>query len=204
MCGGGLEYIIFEFPITEEEKIKITEDFKKSFRHSGFRNTENLHSENQQLLSNEATLPSKEEQQPEEKKAPSAVVVSFKSLDSLELNENLKQKISKAYSEREVDIAVARCIAWKGRSSDSAGIMTTIKKADSWVDNPSKQMKQENNIDYLGTLRHLDGETFDKTQIIVGNKYIQFIAGMKDICYSIDQEDFIHNVKKYLDYLFSL
>ncbi len=34
---GGLEYVFFEFPATEEEKQEQLEIFKKRFRHSGFR-----------------------------------------------------------------------------------------------------------------------------------------------------------------------
>lgn len=34
--GGGVEYIFFEFPYTDQERNECIEEFKKSFRHCGF------------------------------------------------------------------------------------------------------------------------------------------------------------------------
>ncbi len=51
--GGGVEYVFFEFKITAEEKMKFTEEFKKSFQHSGFWHSGNRDSRNRQLLNNE-------------------------------------------------------------------------------------------------------------------------------------------------------
>lgn len=34
--GGGVEYIFFEFPVTDKEKLKYQEEFKKCFRQSGY------------------------------------------------------------------------------------------------------------------------------------------------------------------------
>lgn len=64
MCGGGVEYIIFEFPISDEEveryqiesKNVIKRPHNDCDRNSGFGNSGNRDSENQQLLSND-TIP---------------------------------------------------------------------------------------------------------------------------------------------------
>lgn len=132
--------------------------------------------------------------------APEAVVV-FSSLSKLELEPKLLVKISREYSEAEVDIAVERCLRWKTRPSDDVGIMTTLSRADSWCDNPTPEEKQETNLDYLKSLNHLDGKKIGITTINVGNKYIEFVCGMKVTIFSIDQLDFKKNIVAYIEYL---
>lgn len=48
--NGGVEYIFFEFPATEEEKSAQLDIFKKSFRHCGFGNRRNGNCRNDELL----------------------------------------------------------------------------------------------------------------------------------------------------------
>ncbi len=119
----------------------------------------------------------------------------------MELEPKLIVKISREYSQAEVDIAVERCLRWKSRPSDDVGIMTTLSRADSWSDNPTPEEKQESNLDYLLSLRNLDGKTLAMTSITIGNKYIEFVSGMKVTTYSIDQPDFKMSVVDYLEYL---
>lgn len=47
---GGIEYVFFEFPATQEDKDKVLEEFKKSFRHCCFGNRRNGNSRNDELL----------------------------------------------------------------------------------------------------------------------------------------------------------
>ena len=62
---------------------------------------------------------------------PAAVVV-FPSLDKVELTQTLKRKISKEYSQVEVDLAVDRCLKWKSRKSDATAIMFVLKNSQEW------------------------------------------------------------------------
>ncbi len=81
MCGGGVEYIIFEFPISEEQfeayqnsKENIIKPSHNEYdRDSGFGNSGNGNSGNQQLLNNDSLASTEEQQQQEQ---PAAVVVS--------------------------------------------------------------------------------------------------------------------------------
>lgn len=62
------------------------------------------------------------------------VVVVPSALDKLELSDDLKSKLLKEFSIPEIDIAVQRCLNWKGRESDSAAIVTALRNASSWQD----------------------------------------------------------------------
>lgn len=53
--GGGVEYIIFEFPATEEEKQAEIEEFKKSFRHCYSGDCRSGDCRNSNLLNKEST-----------------------------------------------------------------------------------------------------------------------------------------------------
>lgn len=79
------------------------------------------------------SVPTKEREQKETTTAPSEVVV-YKSLDSLNIPLSLKIRLSKDHSELEVDRAVRRTLAWKGRKSDQAAVITAIRNSDSWED----------------------------------------------------------------------
>ena len=119
----------------------------------------------------------------------------------MELDPQLLVKISKEYSEAEVDIAVERCLRWKSRPSDDVGIMTTLSRADEWSDNPTVEEKEESNLAYLKSLNHLDGKKMGMTNIVVSNKYIEFLCGMKVTIFSVDQPEFKKNIVAYLEYL---
>jgi hypothetical protein len=132
--------------------------------------------------------------------APEAVVV-FSSLTKLEIPSTLAVKILNEYSVAEIDVAVERCLRWKTRPSDEVGIMTTLKRADEWSDNPTVEEKEESNLAYLKSLNHLDGKKMGMTNIVVGNKYIEFLCGMKVTIFSVDQPEFKKNIVAYLEYL---
>ncbi len=51
--NGGFEYVFFEFPATQQDKDKVLEEFKKSFRHCGFSNIGNRIRRNSTLLRKE-------------------------------------------------------------------------------------------------------------------------------------------------------
>lgn len=137
------------------------------------------------------------EQQPQ---APSAVVVNL-NLDLLDIESSLKFKISSEYSSDQIDIAVQRCLRWKSRNSDQQGIMTALNKASTWIDNPSKEEVVKSNEEFLKKYAKMDGMRMGNTIINVGNKYIEFVAGMKIDTFTIDEEDFKIKVKEYFEYL---
>lgn len=81
--GGGVEYIFFEFPATQEEKENHIQEFKKSFRHCGFGDCRNGDCRNDELLINnpKQTKASKEKEEPDF--APQASHLSFLLLDAI-------------------------------------------------------------------------------------------------------------------------
>lgn len=70
--NGGVEYVFFEFPVTEEDKQKILDEFKKSFRHCCFSNCRDSNRRNDQLLKKEEEVnkEKRERDQKEEGAAP--------------------------------------------------------------------------------------------------------------------------------------
>ncbi len=135
------------------------------------------------------------------KQEPEEVVVSSDELEKLDIEIKLKVKITQENSPAEIKLAVQRCLNWKSRPSDSVGIMTALKKADSWIDNDTPEKIEDKNVSYLKSLQHLDGKKIGATDIVVGNTYIQFNAGMKCINFPIDDKEFKKNVLEYLEYL---
>ena len=72
---------------------------------------------------------------------PSVVVVSF--LESLNLPNELKQKVSRQHSAEDIEIAVKRVLAWEGRSCDSKALMCVLKNKLTWTDSVGKKGKEE-------------------------------------------------------------
>lgn len=64
---GGVEYIFFEFPATDEEIKHHQEEFKKSFRLCGFGNRRNGNLQNDELLKKESLNPIKSLEKEEER-----------------------------------------------------------------------------------------------------------------------------------------
>jgi hypothetical protein len=133
-------------------------------------------------------------------KSASPVVVS-PFLNRLDISENLKIKITKEYSTPEIEIAVTRCLRWKNRESDEAGIMICLTRADSWNDTPTLAEKQSSNIDFLNSLKYLDSKVIGRTTIVIGNKYIEFVAGMKSIVYDISDTELKRKVSDHIQQL---
>ena len=129
-----------------------------------------------------------------------APVVVF-SLNQLEIQDSLRNKISQEYSPTEIDIAVERCLNWKGRPSDEVGIMTTLTRAKSWMDNPTVEDIVDKNSKYLKSLINLDGTSIANTRISIGNKYIEFVSGMKVTVFNAEDKEFKKAVVDYIEYL---
>jgi hypothetical protein len=132
---------------------------------------------------------------------PDPLVVIFSSLENLDIEDNLKKKISNEHSQQEVDLAVKRCLNWKTRPNDEAGVLTALKRADSWTDVKTPEEKSDTNLEYLKTLAHLDGSKIGIMQITIGNKYIEFISGPKIVHFNIDDDGFKKSVIDYFEYL---
>ena len=128
-------------------------------------------------------------------------IVVPSSLDKIEIDYSLKFKISNEYTPEEIEKAVERCLLWKGRPSDDVGVMTALRKADTWIDNLTKDQKTEIEQDFLKSLKHLDTQRIANTNITVGTTYIEFTSGMKVVVYNIGDPEFKKNVKDYLVYL---
>lgn len=148
-----------------------------------FQDPVNQGPENETLLGSSIDIPCIEsnttpDPEPSEKKKPGAVVV-FSSLEDLGISDSLKIKISKKHTESEVNDAVKRCLAWKGRPNDEVGIMTCLAKAAEWNDTVDKKTIVENNERYLKTLKKYDGVTMAFTLITIGTSYIEFACGRR-------------------------
>lgn len=138
---------------------------------------------NETLLGSSIDIPCIEntttpEPEPPKKKEPGTVVV-FSCLGDLEIPESLKVKISKEHQESEVNVAVKRCLAWKGRPNDKTGLLTCLANSATWTDQVDKKQIVESNERYLKTLRKYDGVTMAFTTITVGVSYIEFACGRR-------------------------
>lgn len=80
---GGVEYVFFEFPATEEDKAQVLEEFKKRFRHCGFGNCRNGDCRNSKLLIKKET--EKEKDKEENTSYFPAHEISFSSSSSQEV-----------------------------------------------------------------------------------------------------------------------
>jgi hypothetical protein len=129
------------------------------------------------------------------------VVVSSDELEKLDIETKLKAKIIQENSPDEIKTAVDRCLKWKSRPSDSVGIMTALKKADSWIDNETPEKIEDKNTAYLKSLLTLDGQKIGVTSIVVCSTYIEFNSGMKTVIFSIDDKEFKKNVIEYIESL---
>lgn len=104
--GKGYEYIFFEFPVSEEEKQKYTEEFKKSFRNCGFGNLRDGDIRNSNLLNTDITPNGvKEELKTEETKGR----VAPTSADADSLTDFFLKKIQ----ERKPDFKPKNLHKWK-------------------------------------------------------------------------------------------
>ncbi len=135
------------------------------------------------------------------KQCDSAKPVVVSSFYELEIQEKLRNKILLKYSVEEIELAVKRCLNWKSRPNDEVGIMTALTKSDSWSDNSSPEEVLEKNAKYLNSLKHLDGTYIANTRITVGNKYIEFVSGMKVKVFEIEQNEFKKLVANYIEHL---
>ncbi len=135
------------------------------------------------------------------KQESETVVVSSDELEKIDIELKLKIKIMENHSPEEIRIAVDRCLKWKSRPSDAVGIMTALKKSESWIDNETPEKIEEKNGSYLKSLRNLDGKKLALNTVVIGNNYIEFVCGSKCTVFSTDNKEFKKLVVDYLEYL---
>ncbi len=128
----------------------------------------------------------------------SPVVVFPDFLLQLDIPDSLRQKLINENPLETIAIAAKRCLAWKDRESDTAGILTTLQRASSWKDSVSKADLSKSNTEYLKTLQHLDYRKVGDVQILVGIGYIEFTVAMHTARYETSQPNFTDEVKKKL------
>jgi hypothetical protein len=83
--------------------------------------------------------PSQEEPLEEELLSDAVVVPHLKTFEKLSLSESCRKKIISEYSAEDIELASQRCLDWKGRSNDEAGIFTALKNKNSWNDVKSEE-----------------------------------------------------------------
>jgi len=123
----------------------------------------------------------KKKQQPEKipvpKKEPPSSVVVVPSLEKLKLTQSVKKKISKTYSVPEIDIAVEKTLRFKGRLSDAATLIDSLKDPDKYEMNKTKESIKQINLEFLERNKHLDMKkigdhsiSIDKTGVLFYQK----------------------------------
>ncbi len=122
-------------------------------------------------------------------------------LDQLDLEPKLKTKICEENSLEQIQLAVDRCLKWKGRPSDAVGVMSALKRADTWEDSESPEKIIDNNIKYLSSLKNLDGVKIAHNAICICSKYIEFSQGSKCTMFSVDDKDFIKLTGEFIEKL---
>jgi len=195
---GGSEYVFFEFVATEEDKNKILEEFKKSYRNCCFSNSRKSDCQNDELLIHNPTdievkeklLTTKEEATPQE--------VVFPCLDQLKLSSSKKKQLSKKYSEEILIDAVKKALAWKGKRSHEAAIETILARIGDWNEAPDKEKIIENNQIYLKSLEARDGVMFGLWRCDILSNRIEFICGSNVKSFKISEPDFIEKVREFM------
>lgn len=180
-----------------KEEMKKDPELKERLPHRHFGDAVKGDSEKVPPSNMEASVRNMDKLQPI---APTGIVV-YEILEKLDIELPLRVKISSSHSEEDVILAVNRCLNWKGRNSDQQGIMTALARKETWFDVPTKQQQEESNAEFLKKLSSLDGKRIGNTNVVVGLKYIEFTAGMKQTTFSIDQEGFKKSVNEYIQYL---
>jgi len=141
---AGHTWYWFESPVSEEE-------FKKSFRNSGFPDLGNSgDSENpgdiRRPTPKKTNLPKKtttcENPEPKEVEVTekSRVVVSF--LDELSLSVTERSSLLKKLKPEQVELARKRLAMWPDRNSDGAALHTMLRKWDGWTDHQTEEEAQ--------------------------------------------------------------
>ena len=128
-------------------------------------------------------------------------VVVPESLDDLDLEESQKMNIASKFSGPEIDKAVERALRWKKRPSDIVGVMTALNQAETWSDNATTAEVETANKEFLKKFKYLDMSHHGSVDIYIGPTYIQFVSGMKNTQFSIDDPSFKKDVLDYLKYL---
>jgi hypothetical protein len=181
------EYTFFETP---------REDLKKSLPQTGFPSTVFPATENPPLLSIKEQVSIKEllpDASASEKIAPMAVVV-FPCLNELNIPDSLKIKISKENALEKVEESVKRCKNWIGRSNDSSGILTCLKRFDYWTEQEKTNDPIENKNKSIQVLTKY--KVSSKLQINILNSIIEFLDGsMNPICVNFSDFGFMDQLE---------
>lgn len=128
---------------------------------------------------------------------PSRVVI-FPSLNSLNLDDEAKENISKHHKEDAVNLAVDRCLKWKGRPNDAVGVMTALRKADQWEDVPEKEDVIEKNKEWLKNHATMDGKTINNYQCQISPDYILFFGGAVSKAFKADNPNMVQEAMDWL------
>lgn len=137
-------------------------------------------------------------QQQEEKAA--APVVVFSILEDLEASQAFKIKISKQYSQPQVEVAMRRLGSMSNVVSIEASLYHLLKHPEEWKDKPKKEDIVSKNLEFLEKAREkIDGRELSNTKTVVGHDYIEFIRGQACLArYTIDQIDFEKLVRAFI------
>lgn len=187
---GNAEWIFYETPQT----------FSNNFSEAENPTTGNQTSENPPLLKTKEKKIEERNNNPAPTESPSAVVVPL-SLHKLEVNDTFRKKIAKQHTLEDIDIAVERCIKWKARPSDEAGLCAALKNKDDWIDYETQESYLNANKEFLRTFDHLDMQFIGNTKVVVGASYIEFIAGSNCEHFPVEDKDFKKDVNKHLNYI---
>jgi hypothetical protein len=132
----------------------------------------------------------------DKEKVPIPIIESLKRLD---LTPSEEKRISKDFTQSEIDIAVERVLTWSTRKSDISAILHCLKNADTWKDKVSQESVVVKNTEYLDSKKHLNGKNFAETKIWVCKNHIEFVpnANCPSIVLSVESPTFIESVKNY-------
>lgn len=197
---GGIEYVFFEFPATQEDKDRVLEEFKKSFRHCGFGNCRNGDSRNSNLLIKNDTDIEKKEYitgaQPPDPSPPPSKPPKRKRIE--EAYEEVAPRVHLTASQLEA--LKTRCKAenldlqavltkysdWKlskqltGGSGDFKAITSwaiRAAKQDNLVAKPVAEPSQTQTHEHLAKAIALRVPKHARGQVSIGTNYIEFTSG---------------------------
>ena len=184
-----------------------TDKFKIESPHAGFPEAVIPHAENQDakdiIYSKKEYI---EEQQPPKQKpvstAASPVVVS---LNKLNLSDSFKKKISKEFTEEEINIAVERCLNWPSRKSDQAALRYLLNNPHEWSDKKSSCQVVNQNVKWLQETLYFDGKKKKGWEIGVNTTRIYFATycstgqGGKHFEFKCDDPNMIMKAQKFFN-----
>jgi hypothetical protein len=193
--NGGVEYVFFEFPATQEDKDKVLAEFKKSFRHRGFGNLHDGDHRNSTLLKKEERLKTHKKKREREGASPPPLPAPppapFFSHKRVKMEESRFHELRNEFGHDKVMEMLERLDEYADlnprRFKQYACHATVIRK---WIREDSQKPKQKVNTKQINKIwaERLKNKFSTRNDLYIGEEGITFSGGVAQI--NIKYEEF--------------